>query len=322
MGPLFWRVFLVNGAVLGLATATLAFSPATVSSPPLPTEVVVLGIGLVAMLAINAVLLRLGLAPLDRLVSVMGTIDLLRPGQRIPDAGNSDLTPLTRAFNDMLSRLESERAISSAQTLSAQEDERRRVARELHDQVGQSLTVVLLELKRAVTDAPPPLREHLLQVQETARASLDDVRGIARRLRPDLLEDLGMLAALAALANDFSDLTGIPVRRRFTNQPSDLPKEVELVVYRVAQECLTNVARHAQADRVELALTLDDGVLVLSVRDDGCGMTQPEGAGIRGMRERALLVDGQLTIDAGDDGGTEVGLRVRPNPGQQASSHP
>jgi two-component system, NarL family, sensor histidine kinase UhpB len=308
--PLFWRVFLVNGAMFGLGTAILAFSPATVSSPPLPTEGVVLVVGLVAILAINAVLLRLGLAPLDRLMRMMETIDLLRPGQRLPEEGSGEVTMLIRTFNEMLDRLERERAASSAQALSAQEGERQRVARELHDQIGQGLTAILLELERAAAQAPSRLRDDLLHTQETARAGLEDVRHMAQRLRPDVLEELGMLAALTELANEFASFSGLPVRRRFTRQMPTLSREIELVCYRVVQESLTNIARHADAGEVDIAVTCDEQILGVRVRDDGRGLVVAEGAGIRGMRERALLVGGQLQVSSTRGQGTSVDLRI------------
>jgi len=308
--PLFWRVFLLNGAVFGLGTLVLALSPATVSSPPLPTEQLVLVVGLIAMMMINAVLLRLGLSPLDRLMRLMETIDLLQPGQRLPEKGSGDLALLIRTFNEMLSRLERERATSSAQALSAQEAERRRVARELHDQIGQNLTVVLLELKHAAEHAPPQTRDRLLRLQETARANLDDVRQIARRLRPDPLEELGLAAALTALGNEFTDSTHLPVHRRLSRELPPLSREIELVIYRVVQESLTNIARHAEAGCAEVDLTYASDTIEVTVSDDGVGCGQTEGAGIRGMRERALLVNGNLRIRSTAGGGTSVHLTI------------
>lgn len=310
MPPLFWRLFLVNGAVFVLGTVVLAASPATVSSPPLPTELVVLVVGLGAILTINAALLRVGLAPLDRLMRMMETTDLLQPGQRLSERGSGDLSLLIHTFNEMLSRLEGERTASSAQALSAQESERRRVARELHDQIGQNLTVILLELKHAAAKAPPPLRDDLLGIQETARENLEDVRIIARRLRPDLLDELGLPAALTALANEFTDSTRLPVHRRFSRDLPRLSREVELVVYRVVQESLTNIARHARASCAEIEVAHAAGKIHVEVRDDGQGLRGSEGTGIRGMRERALLVGGDLRIGSSASAGTSVHLTI------------
>ena len=182
---LFWRIFALNAVVLAAATALLLWAPVTVSVPVVFTEALVLLGGFAVMLVANAILLHVGLAPLDRLSRRMATVDLLKPGQRLPVAGHGGVSQLIGAFNDMLARLEAERATSSTRALSAQEAERRRIAQELHDEVGQSLTAVLLELKRAagrVDDAE--LRADLLHAQETTRESLDEVRRLARRLRP------------------------------------------------------------------------------------------------------------------------------------------
>ncbi|HEX2299999.1 MAG TPA: histidine kinase, partial [Pseudonocardiaceae bacterium] len=155
---LFWRVCLINGAVFTAGTAVLAASPATVSAPVLATEVIVLAIGLGVMLLANGALLRTTLAPLDRLRHLMEGVDLLRPGQRLPDAGYGAVSDLISSFNAMLARLEAERSSSSALALAAQEGERHRVAQELHDEVGQGLTAVLLGLQRVATRVPADVR--------------------------------------------------------------------------------------------------------------------------------------------------------------------
>ncbi|MBE1492707.1 sensor histidine kinase [Plantactinospora soyae] len=307
---LFRRLFVLNGLVFTAGTLVLALSPATVSSPVLLAEIPVLTVGLALILAVNALLLRASLAPLEALTTLMRRVDLLRTGDRLVDSGNGDLTNLIETFNAMLDRLEAERSASSAHALAAQEGERQRIARELHDEIGQSLTVVLLGLKRAVDRAPEELREELHGVQETLRSSLDDVGRVARRLRPDVLEDLGLLSALNALATEFSQVSGVPVVRRSKSDLPVLSAEKELVIYRIAQESLTNVARHASATKVELSLLAEAGAVVLRVADDGLGEVRQEGAGIRGMRERALLIGARLRIAAVPGTGTEVRLIV------------
>jgi two-component system, NarL family, sensor histidine kinase UhpB len=308
--PLFWRVCLINGAVFLVGTAVLVLSPATVSSPVLITEVLVVAVGLAVILVANAVLLRSTLIPLDRLARIMERVDLLRPGQRLPEASGKSVSHLIHNFNAMLARLEAERRASSAQALAAQEAERRRIAQELHDEVGQSLTVVLLGLKRALDRASQELQEDLSAVQETARSSLDEVRRVARRLRPGVLEDLGLVSALTALTADFTLLTGVTVRRHFEPHLPELPDQVELVIYRIAQEGLTNIARHAGANEVRLTLAHDTNVK-LRLEDNGKGLqNSPEGAGIRGMRERALLIGADFSIDSRPGGGTELRLVV------------
>ncbi|SCK19923.1 two-component system, NarL family, sensor histidine kinase UhpB [Streptomyces sp. WMMB 714] len=304
---LFWRIFALNALVLGMATALLLWAPVTVSVPVLLTEAAILVGGLAVMLVANAALLRVGLSPLDRLTRLMTEVDLLRPGQRLPVGGHGEVSELIRTFNAMLDRLEAERAVAGARALSAQEAERQRIAQELHDEVGQSMTAVLLELKRAADHAAEPLRGELRQAQEITRGSLDEVRRLARRLRPGVLEDLGLVSALTSLTTDFATHTGLRVQRCFESELPPLGPQAELVLYRVAQEGLTNVARHAGADRVQVSLSRDGDAVVLCVSDDGRGVgLSHEGAGIRGMRERALLVGGTLDV--------EPGPRTEPDP--------
>ena len=138
-------------------------------------------------------------------------------------------------------------------------------------------------------------------MRETARGSVEEVREIAHGLRPEALDEFGLRAALATLGSRFAERTGLRVRSRLAPQLPELDRERELAIYRVAQESLTNVARHAWAHAVELALERNDGTLVLRVRDDGVGVDDRDrrvrdgaGSGIRGMRERALLVGGRL----------------------------
>ena len=308
---LFWRLFIINGLLFAVGTLVLALSPATVSSPVLLTEVPVLLIGLALILAANAALVRASLAPLGALTAVMRRVGLLRRGgDRATEAGNGDLKQLIRTFNEMLDRLEAENSASSALALAAQEGERQRIARELHDEIGQSLTVALLSLKRVVDLSPDDLRDESLVAQEAVRASLEEVRQVAQRLRPGVLADLGLRSALTSLGSEFSRSSGIPVTWELDDELPELSGEVELVLYRIAQEALTNVARHAHATRVDVVLTSSTAGLTLRILDDGQGGHFREGAGIRGMRERALLIGAALTISARPGGGTDVCLVV------------
>ncbi|WP_189219220.1 MULTISPECIES: sensor histidine kinase [Streptomyces] len=314
---LYWRIFLLNAAVLVVAVLLL-LGPVTVSTPVLHGEALVLGVGLAAMLVANAALLRVGLAPLQRLARAMATADLLRPRSRPAVTGHGEIAELTASFNAMLDRLESERATSSGRVLTALEGERRRIAQELHDEIGQTLTAVLLQMKHTTDRAPAPVREDLTQVQEAVRSSLEEIRRIARRLRPGVLEELGLHSALRALAAEFTT-PGLDVRPHIDPGLPALDQDTELVFYRVAQESLTNVARHSGAGRAELRLrSLPHGGVGLLVRDDGKGVGgAAEGAGIRGMRERALLIGADLTVAARRGGGTEVRLEITGPQGPQ-----
>jgi two-component system sensor histidine kinase UhpB len=273
-------------------------------------EIPVLLIGLAIMLSANAVLVWSSLAPLDRLVASMRRVDPPKRSDRLDDRGTGDLHQLITSFNAMLDRLEKERTTASASALAAQENERRRIARELHDEIGQTLTVALLILKRAVDRAPAEIHSELADTQDAVRAGLDEVRSIARRLRPDALEDLGLHSALNALCNEFTRATKIHVVKNIAPQPVRLSSDVEVVCYRIAQESLTNIARHASAGKAWLELHSDADVLTLRIADDGIGGVLIEGAGMSGMLERALLVDAALTISSPADGGTEIRLVV------------
>lgn len=311
---LYWRIFTLNAVVLGMATALLLWAPVTVSVPVLMTEAVILVGGLAVMLVANAALLRVGLTPLARVSRLMATVDLLRPGQRLPEYGQGGVGELVIAFNAMLERLEKERIGSSARALLAQESERRRIAQELHDEVGQTMTAVLLTLKRAA-DEPRPAE--LRQAQELVRDGLDEVRRLVRRLRPGVLDDLGLAAAITSLATEFDTHTGLRVTHSLGAELPPLDHGTELVIYRVTQESLTNAARHSDADAVHVTLRRAGDGVALEVSDDGRGMgIAHEGAGIRGMRERALLVGATLDLGATAQGGTRVRLAV-PALGQQ-----
>ncbi|MBW3608326.1 MAG: sensor histidine kinase [Actinobacteria bacterium] len=308
-----WRVFLTNAAVLVGVSAFLVFSPATISSPVLLSEAVVLVSAIAVTLFVNLLLLERALAPLDELRRLMQAVDPLRPGRRIElEAADADVAALADAFNAMLDRLETERRESARRALAAQEEERRRLARELHDELGQVLTGVLLLLDEA--DRAPAQRaaEALEEGREAARDAITEVRRIVADLRPEALDDLGLASALASLATNFERRSGIRVERRLAANLPRLSAEQDLVLYRVAQEALTNIARHAHARRAELRVEQVDGHVRVVVRDDGRGFhgAPPDDRGIGGLRERAMLVRGTVEVESTPGQGTQVVLSI------------
>jgi two-component system sensor histidine kinase UhpB len=308
---LFWRVFAVNAALLGAIAALLVFSPVEIHAPIKPTQAAIVLIGLAVTVAANGLLLRRALEPLPCLAERMEIVDLLRPGQRLRVERGDEIGRVVRAFNRMLDRLESERQASGRRVLAAQEAERVGIARDLHDEVGQLLTGVLLQLD-AIAGATPTARVDVDEAKDAVRRALDEVRRISSALRPEMLDHLGLVSALTELATGFARHSRIPVERRFDQELPRLAPETELAVYRIAQESLTNVARHAAATRVVVTVEAGPGSVVLRVADDGRGFDgqADEHGGLRSMRERAVLVGGALAIREGPEGGVEVRLEV------------
>jgi two-component system sensor histidine kinase UhpB len=303
--PLFWRLFVPNACVLVVACVVLIVEPAN-------GRIVALIGGLAIMLAVNLLLMRRAFAPLTRLMATMNRVDPLRPGERVPVVGPpSEVTVLAREFNAMLDRIETERR-ESAQRMTVSEDaERRHLATELHDEIGQTLTALILQIGhiRAKGGSPEDLDEAIA----TAEAALEDVRRLARRLRPEVLDELGLTAALTTLCNRLSSQTGLVIHRTLPESPPPLTADEQLVVYRIVQESLTNVIRHAGASQVRVTLTAEPGQVEVVVADDGRGLPAdgvPLEGGIRSMRERALLIGAELTWASADAGGTMIRLQV------------
>ncbi|MEO9117894.1 MAG: HAMP domain-containing sensor histidine kinase [Solirubrobacteraceae bacterium] len=305
------NVLLVLASVV---ITVVVLAPRKISSFAVDEEIVVLvaAVGLVVLA--NVYLLRRVVGPVQALTALARRVDLTSPGQRISAAQpTSEAGELAVTFNEMLQRLQTERWEATGRVLAAQEAERLRIAQELHDQVGQQLTAVLLGLSRVQSRAPAELQDDVLAVQDVVRAGLEDVRRIAIELRPEALDDLGLASALAVLAERSSERLGLNVSVEISADLPQLGTEAELVVYRVAQEALTNVARHSGVDVAELTLAHEHPGTTLSVRDGGRGLPpgNAAGTGMRGMRERATLIGARLQIRNVDaDGGCEVRLHL------------
>ena len=309
---LFWRVFLVNAALLIAGVLVLALTPISVSAQIRLIQAIVLAVGVVIVLVANLILLRPLFAPLERLAHRMEELDVLRALQRVPANSPGEIGALEHAFNRMIERLEAERRQAGTRALQAREEERQRIARGLHDEVGQTMTGVLFLLKQLAQNAPDSQRAPLDEAQQAIRTNLEEVRRIAQELRPEALDHLGLASAVNNLARAFERRTNVAVERHIDPQLGELGPNVELVLYRVAQESLTNVARHSGASRVLLDLSRNGRSVVLRVADNGHGFDSPhlEGGGLRGIRENALIVGGALAIKPSASGGVEVRLEV------------
>jgi len=280
--------------------------------------VIVVLLATVAGLATGLLIMRRRRAPLERLIEEMEKVDLSRPGPLLPRSidgigETEEVERIELAFLRMMRRLEAERRRAGSAALQAQEQERARVARDLHDEVNQSLTGLLLRLEAAREAAPPELEAELAETKALANQAMQELLSLARQLRPTALDDLGLAAAIAG---QVEQLARGGLEAEFTAQGdfSDLEDDTQLVVYRVAQEALSNATRHSGADHVAVRLRRSerDGV-ALEVSDDGRGFAFDEsegGLGIAGMRERALLIGAELTIQSRPGHGTSVHLTV------------
>jgi two-component system sensor histidine kinase UhpB len=289
---------------------------------------VILAAAVVVSIAVNVFITQRRFRPLEQLVEEMERVDLARPGGASPqappadDAAPEEVVRLHQAFRVMLGRLEAERRRTSSAALQAQEQERARVARDLHDEVNQALTGLLLRLEAARAKAPPELRRELAETKTLANRAMEELLALARSLRPTALDDLGLRAALAGLVDDVERGGNIEATFESDGELAELPSDVQLVVYRVAQEALSNAVRHSGAGSVRVQLKRVPGEggdrIELTVRDDGRGFSFDDaarGLGLAGMRERALLVGGEVRVESRPEVGTRVRLSVPLKPG-------
>lgn len=260
--------------------------------------------------------------------SVMAALPWLLPSAMPPMAGAMlDATLLTlvlapvvwRAFLVPLRRLHDDRGRLLERILSAQETERVRIARDLHDGLGQNLTSMLLHL-RVMEDTPTidVAREHVSTLRRIAATSLEDLRRVVRETRPPVLDDLGLAAALEKQLADLQDISGIAVTFTCDGRVIErLPAAVETALYRVIQEAVTNAVRHSRAGHLMVTLTRNDGEVLVTITDDGIGFDAAavlHGArppfGLLGMQERVRPLGGSVTFTSDAGRGTVVHVRV------------
>ncbi|HEX4464931.1 MAG TPA: sensor histidine kinase [Solirubrobacterales bacterium] len=294
--------------------------------PSMTIATIVVLLAAVAGLAAGLLIMRRRRAPLERLIEEMEKVDLSRPGPLLPRSidgigETEEVERIELAFLRMMRRLEAERRRAGSAALQAQEEERARVARDLHDEVNQSLTGLLLRLEAAREAAPPELEAELAETKALANQAMQELLSLARQLRPTALDDLGLTAAIAG---QVEQLARGEIEAEFAADGDffDLDDDTQLVVYRVAQEALSNATRHSGAAHVTASLRRSDEEGVeLEVADDGGGFAFDEsegGLGIAGMRERALLIGAKLTIESRPGRGTTVRLFVPASPRDSA----
>jgi two-component system sensor histidine kinase UhpB len=313
------RVLIANLLLISVAVvaASLASNPNTQFEDE-STVGLVLAFAIALTVLVNLLMIQRRFEPLERLIDAMERADLARSGVDLGGLvdGRSETQEVQRlelAFRRMLERLDAERRRTSSAALQAMEEERARVARDLHDEVNQSLTGVLLHLEAAREKAPPEVARELGEIKGMANQAMQELLTLARALRPTALDDLGLKAALAGHVEEVARQTDIAASFEADGDFSAVEPETQLVAYRVAQESLSNVVSHSGAEHVRVRLTRTGEGLELTVSDDGHGFTlddEASGLGIPGMRERALLVGGELEIESKPPVGTRIRLRV------------
>ena len=286
-------------------------------------EFLIIALAIVLTLCTNLWMLQRRFRPLESLIDQIEAID---PAEPTPlELRRSDpveeIDRLASSFHGLLERIEEERRRSGQLAMRAQEEERRRLARDLHDEVNQALTAILLRLEALAQETPPERAPELLELKRLVNQAMDELLNLARQLRPSALDDHGLLAALETQLKRFSARSGIEARLDTSGDPDTLADVVQTAIYRVTQEALTNVTRHAGATAVELVVAEDEGGVELRISDDGRGfdpavlphvnsLTPGRGLGLIGMAERARLVGGELDVRSAPGGGTTITLRV------------
>lgn len=324
--PLFYKVLIANAALIaaGALAATLALTRlhGGMTAGYMPAAAV-LAVAIGASILVNYLLMRVAFHPLFLL---RDTMDAVRWGQldaRAPNrAADPDVANLAATFNMMLDELARHRRSASSVILRALEEERKRIARELHDETSQALTNLVIRLEmlmEAVVDEDEKLIQDLTRLRDMAANALAETRRLTFDLRPTILDDLGLVPAIRWLLKHQLEPYGVTTRLHATGFDERLPDEVETTLFRIVQEALTNVIRHAAASRVDVtfeagpegltAIVVDDGqgFVVRSVRPDD---PQGRGLGLFGMYERAGLIGGNLNITSTPGRGTRVHVMI------------
>jgi two-component system sensor histidine kinase UhpB len=285
----------------------------------------ILALAIVLTLCVNMWMLQRRFAPLERLIRRIEGIDPAEPAShQLPDEGDpvEEIDKLSRSFNLLLERIEDERRRSGTLAMRAQEEERRRLARDLHDEVNQALTAILLRLEALAQDSPEARVDELNELKRLVNQAMEELLNLARQLRPSALDDHGLMPAVETQLKRFSARTGVEVTLNVDGDPDSLPEDVQTAVYRIIQEALANVGRHAGATAVAVDVDTKGERLELRIRDDGEGFDPAAmarggtgdgpgaGLGLSGMVERARLAGGELDVRSAPGGGTTVTLRI------------
>jgi two-component system, NarL family, sensor histidine kinase UhpB len=324
--PIFYRVLVANSAIIFVgATVGTWLASRLRSGSYAPTIILVafVAVGWLVSVALNFVLLQIAFRPLMDLGKIMNRVQVGERSLRAPLTGaDPQADQLASTFNMMLEAIDDANRQRATLIINAQEEERKRVARELHDETSQVLTSLLISLailEESITSQQA--RDRIAETRQLAHQTLRAIRNLSLDLRPSALDDLGLLPALRWYIKEYQQKFSSEVDFHASGFKERLPAELETVLYRIVQEALTNVARHAHAHKVTVHLEEDQDQIHAFISDDGKGFDvekiqkmpgagQEHGWGLVGMHERASLLDGNLTITSQSGQGTKIHVNI------------
>jgi len=332
--PLYYKVLLANSAivVLGALVGTTITLHVARAYPDarlyLPLCLLFTGVGLFLSMLLNGMLLKAAFEPLKSLratASQVGQGDL-SVRARLSTLADADMRTLARALNSVLDDVEDYRTQMQAlagRVIGAQEEERRRIARELHDDTGQTLTLLLVRLKLLENAADSEARhEEIAALRALVSEAIDRVRQLALDLRPPALDHLGLAASIRSLVRQLKETTHLAIALELPERGITFSPERAIAVYRIVQEALTNILKHGEAQHVQVKLSRQSEQLTIRIQDDGCGFdlhalervrrqdTDGRGLGLFGMEERAHLIGGRFHIESQPGRGTTVQVTI------------
>jgi len=324
--PVFYKVLLANSLIIffGATGGTWLASNLNNSHQAFatPTSLVIFIVaGWLVSIALNFVVLQVAFRPLMDLGKVMKRVQTGELSLRAPTTGvDPEADQLAHTFNMMLEAIDDATRLRASQIINAQEQERKRIARELHDETSQVLTSLLISLailEESITTQEA--RNRIADTRKLAHQTLRAIRNLSIDLRPSALDDLGLLPALRWYVKEYQQKCAIEVEFAAAGFKGRLPAEMETALYRIVQESLTNTARHANAKKVVITMREDGNTVYATIMDDGIGFDmdglrkstdQERGLGLAGMNERALLLDGSLTVTSSPGHGTVIEVRM------------
>ncbi len=322
--PIFYKVLIANSLIIfvGATGGTWLATHLNVSPYATPMSLIIfITIGWLVSVALNFVVLQIAFRPLTELGKVMKRVRAGESSLRAPLTGvDSQADQLAEAFNMVLEALDEASRLRASQIIQAQEQERQRIARELHDETSQVLTSLLISLTLLEESVETQeARERIADTRALAHSTLRAIRNLSIDLRPSALDDLGLLPALRWYVKEYQKKCSIDVEFHASGFKERLPAEMETALYRIVQECLTNTAKHANANRVTITLKEETARVYARITDDGEGFDyeallktpgQERGLGLAGMHERAVLLDGTLSIHSTSERGTIIEVSI------------